>query len=163
GDTSLRRGPWLVRLAAHRQGSGRAIRHRRKLDVYEPRPIQHSAAMAARLHGAKTQRPNHLPFVDNGSKCWRAGCSSGNNGPSRFFRHGSWLPYVNGGYGFLVNSFVLSLGAFLLSIQYAFPYFFGIQVYKGAPSDTLVLIVIWLWCGFQLLRQTKEAPTDTEA
>src|SRR6202022_1603086 len=70
----------------------------------------------------------------------------------RFFHRRFWFPYVQGGYGqlFLINSFVLTLVAFLLSIQYVSPHL-GIEAYRGPPSDTYVLIVLWLWCGFRLL------------
>jgi hypothetical protein len=96
--------------------------------------------------------------------------------PERFFRRRLWLPCVQGGYGqlFLMNSFVLTLVAFLLSIQYVFPHV-GIGVYKGPPVDTYVLIVLWLWCGFRLLvgkdetraaqvepSQTTEEPDETK-
>jgi arabinofuranan 3-O-arabinosyltransferase len=83
--------------------------------------------------------------------------------PTRFFQPQSWLPYVAGGYGqlFLVNSLVMSLVALLLSIQYAFPSL-GIGVYKGPPSDTYALIVLWLWCGFRLLREKNELSAAEE-
>jgi hypothetical protein len=78
--------------------------------------------------------------------------------PRTYFQRGMWLPFVIGGYGqmFLINSIVLSLFVFLLSIQYLFPYL-GIGIYKGPPSDTFVLIGLWLWCGYRVIADKDES------
>jgi hypothetical protein len=77
--------------------------------------------------------------------------------PGSILRVRRWLPFLTGGYGqlFVLNSMVLTLVALLLAVQYALP-LVNIGAYKGPPVDTYLLIGLWAWCGWRLLRDKQD-------
>jgi hypothetical protein len=50
---------------------------------------------------------------------------------------------------------VLTLVALLLAVQYALP-LVNIGAYKGPPVDTYLLVGLWAWCGWRLLRDKQD-------
>jgi arabinofuranan 3-O-arabinosyltransferase len=99
----------------------------------------------------------------------RSGMARSNPDVLQYYRPGSilqvrrWLPFLTGGYGqlFVLNSMVLTLVAVLLAAQYALP-LVDIGAYKGPPVDTYVLIGLWAWCGWRLLRDKQDAENAAE-
>jgi hypothetical protein len=97
----------------------------------------------------------------------RFGMARSNPDVLQYYRPGSilrvrrWLPFLTSGYGqlFVLNSMVLTLVAVLLAVQYALP-LVDIGAYKGPPVDTYVLIGLWAWCGWRLLRDKQDGEIE---